>query len=134
MSGDEVMVKMKKLQNTIQDTAYRRELRRMMMNPKDYAPVYDSYSRELYARYNEIVRVGDAVINRHTKKIARVIRKDEVNAGAYLGGITPNMITVYVLQYPDNTIHRWGFSEMASSWNLCQPPAMEEAMLPEELR
>ena len=91
----------------------------------------------MYARYNEIVRVGDAVINRHTKKIARVIRKDEVNAGAYFGGITPNMITVYVLQYPDNTIHRWGFSEMASKledlW-IPQPPAMEESMLPEELR
>ena len=91
-------------------------------------------NRELYARYNEIVRVGDAVINRHTKKMARVIRKDEVDAGTYFGGMTPSTITVYVLQYPDNTTHRWGFSDMASSWNLYQPPAMEEVMLPEELR
>tara|TARA_B100000902_G_C27321293_1_gene924743 strand:- start:202 stop:483 length:282 start_codon:yes stop_codon:yes gene_type:complete len=81
------------------------------------------------ARYNEIVRVGDAVINRNTNTIARVIRKDEVIAGAYF-----NMVTVYVLQYPDNTTHRWGFNDMAECWNLCQPPAMEESMLPEELR
>ena len=83
---------------------------------------------------NKIVRVGDAVINRNTNTIARVIRKDDVNVGAYLGGITPNMITVYVLQYPDNTIHRWGPSDMTKCWSLCQPPAMEESMLPEELR
>ena len=116
--------KMMKMMNEINTSSYKRQLRQMMM--KDNHP--KGWDRELYARYNEIVRVGDAVINRHTKTIARVIRKDEVNAGAYLGGITPNMITVYVLQYPDNTIHRWGFSDMASSWNLCQPPAMEEAM------
>lgn len=130
MSGDEVMVRMMKMMNDINMSSYKQQLRQMMMrgnNPK-------GWDRELYARYNEIVRVGDAVINRHTNTIARVIRKDEVNAGAYLGGITPNMVTVYVLQYPDNTIHRWGFSDMASSWNLCQPPAMEETMLPEELR
>lgn len=102
------------------------QLRQMVMN--DNYPKRQ-WGHELYARYNEIVRVGDAVINRHTKKIARVIRKDEVDAG-HFGG----MVTVYVLQYPDNTIHRWGFSDMASSWSLCQPPAMEEAMLPEELR
>ena len=73
---------------------------------------YPNGYRELYARYNEIVRVGDAVINRHTKTIARVIER--VNAG-HLGGITPNMITVYVLQYPDNTIHRWGFAGICAS-------------------
>ena len=131
MNQNEAMKFMMKFQQKQQTMDYQQQLRQMVMN--DNYPKRQ-WGHELYARYNEIVRVGDAVINRHTKTIARVIRKDEVNAGAYLGGITPNMITVYVLQYPDNTIHRWGFSDMASSWNLCQPPAMEEAMLPEELR
>lgn len=116
--------KMMKAMNNIQMEGRLQHLRRMMMRGGDYTK-----NDALRATYNEIVRVGDAVINRHTKKIARVIRKDEVDAG-HFGG----MVTVYVLQYPDNTIHRWGFSDMASSWNLCQPPAMEEAMLPEELR
>ena len=90
------MENMIKFQQKQQMMDYHQQLRQMIM--KDNYPKRQ-WDRELYARYNEIVRVGDAVINRHTKTIARVIRKDEVNAGAYLGGITPNMITVYVLQY-----------------------------------
>tara|TARA_B100002019_G_scaffold292983_1_gene318107 strand:- start:3411 stop:3806 length:396 start_codon:yes stop_codon:yes gene_type:complete len=131
MNQNETMKFMMKFQQQQQTMQYQQILRQMMMEGNYPKRQWD---QELYARYNEIVRVGDAVINRHTKKIARVIRKDEVDAGAYFGGMTPKMVTVYVLQYPDNTIHRWGFSDMASSWSLCQPPAMEEAMLPEELR
>ncbi len=88
----------------------------------------------LRMRYNEIVRVGDALINRHTKTIARVVRKDSVNVSAYLRGKATSMCVVYVLQYPDNTIHRWNLNDMAKCWSLCPRPTMEEAMLPEELR
>ena len=124
------MSAMIKFQQKQQMMDYHQQLRQMMMRGGgDY-----TRNEALRVRYNEIVRVGDAVINRHTKKIARVIRKDEVNSGpqAFFG--QPSTITVYVLQYPDNTIHRWGLYDMAQCWSLCQPPAMEEAMLPEELR
>lgn len=130
MNQNETMEYMMKFQQQQQMMRHQQQLRQMMMRGGgDY-----TINESLRARYNEIVRVGDAVINRHTKKIARVIRKDVVDSGPqeYFG--QPSTITVYVLQYPDKTIHRWGFNDMAQCWSLCQPPAMEESMLPEELR
>lgn len=122
--------KMMKMMNEINMSSYKQQLRQMMM--RDNTP--KGWDQELYARYNEIVRVGDAVINKHTKKIARVKRKELVDSGPEVFFGQPLTTTVYVLKYPDNTIHRWCLNDMTKCWSLCQPPAMEEAMLPEELR
>lgn len=124
------MKAMMKFQQKQQMMQYQEQLRRMMMRGE----VSPNESDALRARYHEIVRFGDAVINRNTNTIARVIRKDEVDSGPQVFFGQPSTVTVYVLQYPDNTIHRWGFNDMAKCWSLCQPPAMEESMLTEELR